>query len=145
MPPVMSETEPHRQRARLLDLLLRTSRALGAEPDRPRLVEQTLMEARALAGADGGTLYLVDEHRSLRFAIMRNDTLKIREGGTAPTPCRLTPVPLFHPDGRENLDHLAARCYWKREAIAIDPQVFTPEEREGVQSEIDRRLGRGGR
>ena len=32
-----------------------------------------------------------------------------------------------------------------REAIAIDPQVFTPEEREGVQSEIDRRLGRGGR
>lgn len=31
-----------------------------------------------------------------------------------------------------------------REAIAIDPQVFTPEERQGVQAEIDRVLGPSG-
>ena len=122
----MGDFDPNASRASLLDLLLRTSRALAGERDRPKVVEHILLEAQALVGADGGTLYLMDQDTHLRFAILRNDTLKIHEGGTSSISCHLTPVPLFHPDGRENHDHLAARCYWRREAITIDNVASAP-------------------
>ncbi|MGB1700991.1 MAG: hypothetical protein ACPHRO_13615, partial [Nannocystaceae bacterium] len=51
----------------LLDALVRVNRALSTQKDRTRLVETLLMEARALANADGGTLYLVNDEQELSF------------------------------------------------------------------------------
>lgn len=108
------------EREHLLDMLLRISRGFGQVRDRQELVEQIFMEARELVGADGGSLYLVRDGRSLHFEIMRNDTLGIHEGGVAVEPCQRPPVPLFDDDGQPNYAYMASRCYWSQEPIIID-------------------------
>jgi len=55
--------------------------ALSRETDINRLLETILIAAKTITSADGGTLYRVTEERSLKFEIMRNDTLNIAMGG----------------------------------------------------------------
>jgi HD-GYP domain-containing protein (c-di-GMP phosphodiesterase class II) len=69
--------------------------ALSSERNLDRLLERILDEARAVCGADAGTLYLLDpEARTLVGRIAHNETLNIRRGGTTDLPCDLLPVPL---------------------------------------------------
>lgn len=74
---------------------------LSSERDINRLLEQILSCAMDLTHCDAGTLYLLDGD-SLRFKIMRNDTLKTYSGGDGTDP-DLPPVPLK----RENVCALA--------------------------------------
>lgn len=74
---------------------------LSSERDINRLLEQILSCAMDLTHCDAGTLYLLDGD-SLRFKIMRNDTLKTYSGGDGTDP-GLPPVPLK----RENVCALA--------------------------------------
>ncbi len=104
----------------LLEALVRVNRSLNTQSDRARLVETVLMEARALANADGGTLYLLDDSGGLCFEIMHNETLGIHFGGTAAKTCTLPPVPLRNLDGTPNLFNLASRSFWTHQALAID-------------------------
>lgn len=74
--------------------------SLSAEHNHSRLLEKILLAAKELAWADGGTLYLKSEDgRSLRFAIMLNDSMGIVMGGTTGTPIPYPPVPLYDADG----------------------------------------------
>ena len=67
--------------------------ALSNERDLDRLLENILLAAKSITHADGGTLYRVSQDkRSLRFAIVRTDTLGIAYGGTSG-------APLLVPDG----------------------------------------------
>jgi HD-GYP domain-containing protein (c-di-GMP phosphodiesterase class II) len=51
---------------------------LAAETDRERLLETILSRARALTGADAGSLYLVPpDAGSLHFALAQNDSVKV--------------------------------------------------------------------
>ena len=63
-----------------LELLMRIGTALSAERSKDRLIEMILLEAKALCNADGGTLYLRADD-TLRFAILRSDSLGIALGG----------------------------------------------------------------
>ncbi|NBH72807.1 GAF domain-containing protein [Clostridiaceae bacterium] len=65
---------------------------LSSERNLNRLLEQILSSVMELARCDAGTLYLL-EKESLRFCIMRNDTLKTYSGGDGKLP-DLPPVPL---------------------------------------------------
>src|SRR5579859_670261 len=77
---------------RLIDLGI----ALSAERHHDRLMELILSGAKELTNADGGTLYLYDEaNRSLHFAIVLNDTLKIALGGTTGKPITFPPLALY--------------------------------------------------
>ena len=61
--------------------------ALSHERNLDRLLENILLAAKSITHADGGTLYRVsDDRRSLRFAIVRTDTLAIAYGGTSGAP-----------------------------------------------------------
>ncbi|MDD5711312.1 MAG: GAF domain-containing protein [Smithellaceae bacterium] len=63
--------------------LTQISLALSAEKNLDKLLEMIVREAMAYTNADGGTLYTMsDDETSLHFAIVQNDTLKIRMGGT---------------------------------------------------------------
>jgi HD-GYP domain-containing protein (c-di-GMP phosphodiesterase class II) len=85
--------------------------ALSAEHNHNRLQEAILLGAKELTNADGGTLYLVSEDGGqLRFAIMRNDTLKIALGGTTGAPIPFPPVPLHAPDGTPNHANVVAHA-----------------------------------
>src|SRR3972149_4111285 len=58
--------------------------ALSAERNIDRILEMIVDEARGYTHADGGTLYIIsDDETALNFAIVQNDTLNIRMGGTS--------------------------------------------------------------
>ncbi|MBD3649685.1 MAG: diguanylate cyclase, partial [Pseudomonadales bacterium] len=76
---------------RLIDIGI----ALSAEKDTNRLMERILLEAKDIAHADGGTLYIRTDDDALEFAIMRTDSLGIAQGGTTGTEISLPPVQMF--------------------------------------------------
>lgn len=109
-----------------LGLLHRVGVSLSAERNRDRLIEMILIEAKTLCNADGGTLYLRDDEEekgdhddTLRFAIMRTDSLGIALGGTTGKPVELPPIPLFHQDGRPNLHNVASAAFHQKQTINI--------------------------
>ncbi|MBM4282887.1 MAG: GAF domain-containing protein [Deltaproteobacteria bacterium] len=120
------------RRARDLERLYRVGVALSAEQDRDRLVERILLEAKDLTRADGGTVYLATEERPdggradrgsepthLRFAMLRNDTLGIAQGGTTGVAITLAPVPLFDVQGRANHKNVASHCATTKRSVNV--------------------------
>ncbi|MBI3447015.1 MAG: GAF domain-containing protein [Magnetospirillum sp.] len=102
-----------RRLERLVDLGI----ALSAERDSGVLMDMILMGAKELSNADGGTLYIRDEE-SLRFQIIRNDTLGIKMGGAHEAPPSLPPVPLFR-DGAANHNNVVSHAVHEQKTINI--------------------------
>jgi len=75
--------------------------ALSHERDLATLLERILEAARDFADADGGTLYLV-EGDTLRFEVLRNDSLGYFMGGRHGAPIHFPPIAMHGPDGRAN-------------------------------------------
>ena len=73
--------------------------ALSRETDIDRLLEGILVAAKNITNADGGTLYRVTDERTLKFEIMRNDTLGIAMGGTTGAVVPFYPIALYDRDG----------------------------------------------
>jgi HD-GYP domain-containing protein (c-di-GMP phosphodiesterase class II) len=83
--------------------------ALSREKDIDRLLESILIAAQAIANADCGTLYRVSEDRqSLRFEIIRTDSLDVAFGGSTGRPVPVPPIPLFDPAGAPNTHNVSA-------------------------------------
>ncbi|MEI7430843.1 MAG: HD domain-containing phosphohydrolase [Betaproteobacteria bacterium] len=85
--------------------------SLSSERNIDRLLENILLAAKAITHADGGTLYRVSEgQKSLRFAIIRTDSLKIAYGGASgePISANFKDLPLYGVDGQPNNSLVAA-------------------------------------
>lgn len=94
-PPIDAAATREDQLRRLINIGL----ALSAERDHDDLVERILLEAKSLSRADGGTLYLRRPGEdSLRFAIIRNDSLNVAMGGSSGRPIPFPPLHLTDPD-----------------------------------------------
>lgn len=93
--------------------------SLSAERDANRLLEKILLGAKSITHADGGTLYLVEEGRRLRFAIMHTDSLGIALGGTTGRAITLAPIELFHGDGTPNRKTVATHAALTGETVNI--------------------------
>ena len=79
--------------------------ALSKEQDTTRLLETILIAAKKITNADGGTIYLMNgegKNRTLRFEIIRTDSLQIAMGGTTGTPIPFYPVKLSSDNGEPN-------------------------------------------
>jgi len=83
-----------------LEQLNRIGVALSQEKDITRLLETILLAAKDITNADGGTLYRMTEEKSLRFEIMRNDTLNIAMGGTSGIEIPFYPIYLHDKEGK---------------------------------------------
>jgi len=102
--------------------------ALSAEQDTDRLMETILLEAKDLANADGGTLYLATKDNSLKFEIMRTDSLKIAMGGTTGKEITFPPVRLIDPEtGKENKANVASCAALTGRSINI-PDAYDSQE-----------------
>ena len=101
--------------------------ALSAEKDHGRLLEIILMHAKDMTRADGGTLYLRTEENTLKFEIVRTDSLGIHMGGTQGEPISFYPVKLVNDDGEPNTQNVAACAVLKNETINI-PDAYSNEE-----------------
>jgi HD-GYP domain-containing protein (c-di-GMP phosphodiesterase class II) len=82
--------------------------ALSGETQIDRLLEAILVAAKTIANADGGTLYRVTDERTLRFEIVRNDTLGIAMGGTTGVAVPFSPIALYDRDGAPVTSMVAA-------------------------------------
>ncbi len=101
--------------------------ALSVERDTNRLMERILVEAKALSGADGGTLYLMTEDKTgLRFEIMRTESLSIAMGGTTGKPIPFPPLRLYDDDGLPNLKNVATYAALSGQTINI-PDAYNAE------------------
>ncbi|MEW6078931.1 MAG: HD domain-containing phosphohydrolase [Thermodesulfobacteriota bacterium] len=78
--------------------------ALSGQKNINTLLEMIVDEARKLSSADAGTLYIVEQKtHSLRFAILQNDSMKIRKGGTGgDLSAEMPNVPLADAQGKPN-------------------------------------------
>ncbi|MBU0730712.1 MAG: GAF domain-containing protein [Proteobacteria bacterium] len=106
--------------------LVKIGLALSAEKHLERLLEMIVSEARRFTNADGGTLYIRKEKEDLLdFAIVQNDSLNVRMGGTNE---KITwpSVSLKNSDGSDNYQNVSAYCALKGEAINI-PDVYDAE------------------
>ncbi|HOU11645.1 MAG TPA: GAF domain-containing protein [Anaerolineae bacterium] len=92
----------------------------SAEKRFGQLLERILFEAEALCNADGGTLYLYDNHEHLAFVIMHNDTLRIALGGADGDPIPFAPLPLYDAEtGAPNHSNVAVYAALTRQTINI--------------------------
>jgi HD-GYP domain-containing protein (c-di-GMP phosphodiesterase class II) len=102
-----------------LSKIVETGIALSTEKDSNALCQLILDTAKELTDADGGTLYLLTEDKAkLQFAIMLNDTLGTRLGGTAGAAPNLF-VPLFNDKGEENHHNVASHTFHQEETVNI--------------------------
>ncbi len=89
--------------------LLGVGVALSRERDISKLLEAILLAAKDVTNADGGTLYrMTDDARSLKFEIVRNDTLGIAMGGTTGVTIPFYPIQLFADGNVKNLSMVAS-------------------------------------
>lgn len=104
--------------------------ALSGEPNTGRLLERILSEAQAMTYADGGSLYLFrddNDQPRLEFALVRNDSLKINQGGSGGNEISLPPIPLRDANGQDNHHHIAAHVAISGQLVNI-PDAYRSEQ-----------------
>jgi HD-GYP domain-containing protein (c-di-GMP phosphodiesterase class II) len=112
---------PEGTRGDRLPQLLEIARLIAREPDTARLVERILMTAKDATGADGGSVYLVeDDHCTLSFALVVNDTLGLHLGGASGRPVGMQAPALYDRDGTPNHSAVVTHCALARESIRLD-------------------------
>jgi len=108
--------------------LIEVGIALSAERDTNRLMELILLEAKELCNADGGTLYLRTEEDTLKFEIMRTDSLEIALGGTTGKEITFPPLRMYDPDtGEENRKNVATWAAISGASVNI-PDAYEAED-----------------
>jgi len=94
--------------------------ALSAERNHNRLLERILLGAKELCHADAGTLYLRTEEATLKFEILRTDSLAIALGGTTGKPITFPPLALYDAQGAPNHRNVATHAALTGETVNID-------------------------
>ncbi len=93
--------------------------ALSAEKDTNKLMETILLEAKDIGNADGGTLYIRSREDTLKFEIMRTDSLGVAMGGTTGIDITIPPLLMFKADGSPNHQQIAASAALSGDTLNI--------------------------
>lgn len=84
-----------------------------------KLMEDILIATKSISNADGGTLYMMNkDHKSLRFTVIRTDSLGIYMGGTK-AKIKWDNVELFDKNNNQNKKQVASLCALTGEMINI--------------------------
>lgn len=125
-----------------LDQLNEIGVSLSRERDINRLLENILLAAKDITHADGGTLYRVTEDgKSLRFEIMRTQSLGIAKGGTASESIDLPSLPLHLADGKPNDSLVAAYAAIHHKTVNIADAYAEPNFDFSGTKQFDQRTG----
>lgn len=96
--------------------------ALSAETNLSVLLEKIVDEARRFSNADGGTLYIMhDKDEALEFAIVQNESMKVRMGGTSGA-IKWPNIPLKK-DGKPNFSNVSS-CVAITGKVVNIPDVY---------------------
>ena len=103
--------------------------SLSRQRDITRLLEQILLAAKTLTNADGGTLYrMLDDGRTLRFEILRTDSLNIAMGGTSGKAIDFPDIPLITESGLPNDKLVAAYAAIHRITVNIEDAYSSADD-----------------
>jgi hypothetical protein len=130
-----------------LPQLLEIARLIAREPDTASLVERILVTAKDATGADGGSVHLVeDDHCTLIFALVINDTLGLRLGGASGRPVGMQAPALYDRDGTPNHSAVVTHCALGRESIRLDDAYLAAatRARTGIRGRAPRARRRQG-
>ena len=127
---------------RRLEQLNTIGAALSKERNINRLLENILIAAKTITHADGGTLYRVTEDgQSLRFEILRTDSLDISMGGTSGNPINFPNLPLHNAQGQPNDSLVAAYAAIHNETVNIHDAYSEPNFDFSGTRQFDARTG----
>ena len=98
----------------VLPLLL----SMSQEKDVNRLFETIVIETKALCHADAGTLYFKEDD-TLKFTIMRTDSLNIALGGSTGQDIPFAPLPLHDKAGQPNERNVATYVALRGQLVNI--------------------------
>lgn len=121
----MDETYMAGQDTSSFKRLISIGLALSAEKNIDNLMERILREAKEMANADAGTLYIRTEDDQLKFEILLNDTLDIAQGGNSGNEITLPPVEMYGDDGKPNNKNIASCAAVTGLTIVIDDAYET--------------------
>ena len=110
----------------LLGIVIPIGVQLSTEKNFGRLLENMLVEAKKFCNADAGTLYLVRE-KSLEFAVLRNDTLRIAMGGASPVEITLPDLHLYDDAGIPNHHNIATYTALSGKTVNIEDAYETKD------------------
>lgn len=102
-----------------LEELNRVGVSLSKEKDINRLLENILIAAKNIVNADGGTLYRMVDDRSMKFEIIRTDSLNIAMGGTTGEEIPFYPIVLYDDAGNPNNSMVVAYAVLHDQTINI--------------------------
>ncbi|MBK9442188.1 MAG: GAF domain-containing protein [Comamonadaceae bacterium] len=103
--------------------------SLSRERDITRLLEQILLAAKTITHADGGTLYrMLDDGETLRFEILRTDSLNIAMGGTSGSAINFPDIALKTDSGGPNDSLVAAYAAIHGVTVNIDDAYSNADE-----------------
>ncbi len=109
-----------------LDQLNQIGVALSQESDIAELIELIVVAAKKITNADGGTLYRMTEDKTLRFEIVRNDSLGMAMGGTSGVEIPFYPVHLYDEAGNPVHSMVAAYAVHHDRSVNI-ADAYTEE------------------
>lgn len=115
------------RRLNLLRVIIPMGVSLSAEKDFNRLLETIVTEAQKITGADAGSLYLHTGEDTLKFVILRNETLHIYLGGTTGQEPSINPVPMYLADGQPNHHNLASYVALTGKSVALADAYTTTD------------------
>ena len=116
--------------------------SLSRERDITRLLEGILLAAKAITHADGGTLYrMLDDGQTLRFEIIRTDSLNIAMGGTSGNAINFPDLPLRDASGAPNDSLVAAYAAIHVETVNIVDAYSEPNFDFSGTRRFDERTG----
>lgn len=105
--------------------LIDIGKALSAEKNLDSLLKHILLEAKSLANANAGTIYLNSDKTSLKFSIVLNDTLSFVRRGETVGPMDLPEIPLYNEDGSPNLNNIASCAVHRGETVVVEDATKT--------------------
>ncbi len=136
----MTETSDPRKTTKSFQRLIEIGIALSAERDHNRLLETILVEAMNLCNADGGSLYLKTAEDTLKFEIMRTDSIGIAMGGTTGREIPFPPLRMHDEEsGEANHKNVATHVALTGETVNI-PDAY---EAEGFDFSGTRKFDKG--
>lgn len=124
-----------------LDRLNEIGVALSAHFGSEALMEMILQGAKELTHADGGTLYMVTEEKTLRFEIVRTSSLNLCWGGPGKNPVPFGEIPLYLDTDKPNDQMVAAYVAIHGETVNIPDAYKTRDFDLQGTYDFDRQTG----
>jgi sigma-B regulation protein RsbU (phosphoserine phosphatase) len=111
----------------LQEVILPVGIALSEETDFDRLLERILLEAKKVANADAGTLYLHTLDDKLQWAIVLTDSLGVALGGSTGKAITFKPLPLYMENGEPNVHNVASYVALTGRSVKVADVYHTEE------------------